>query len=120
MAAFVVEPIQGKGVILPDDDYLKGAEQLCRRYDTLFVVDEIQTGIGRTGKFLAGEHWDIEPDMVLLAKALSGGHVPVGARADAQGIHDKVFNRMDRAWCTARPSRRTISRWRPASRRWTS
>ena len=79
MAAFVVEPIQGKGVILPDDDYLKGAEALCRRYDTLFVVDEIQTGIGRTGKFLAGEHWDIEPDMVLLAKALSGGHVPVGA-----------------------------------------
>ena len=97
MAAFVVEPIQGKGVILPDDDYLKGAEALCRRYDTLFVVDEIQTGIGRTGKFLAGEHYDIEPDMVLLAKALSGGHVPVGAVLMRKAIHDKVFNRMDRA-----------------------
>src|ERR1043166_3135282 len=97
MAAFVVEPIQGKGVILPDDDYLKGAEQLCRRYDTLFVVDEIQTGIGRTGKFLAGEHWGIEPDMVLLAKALSGGHVPIGAVLMRKAIHEKVFNRMDRA-----------------------
>jgi len=97
MAAFVVEPIQGKGVILPDDDYLKGVQDLCRRYETLFVADEIQTGIGRTGKFLAGEHWDIEPDMVLLAKALSGGHVPVGAVLTRKWIYDKVFNRMDRA-----------------------
>ncbi len=97
MAAFVVEPIQGKGVILPDEDYLKGAERLCRRYETLFVADEIQTGLGRTGKFLAGEHWDIEPDMVLLAKALSGGHVPVGAVLMRKAIFDKVFNRMDRA-----------------------
>jgi ornithine--oxo-acid transaminase len=97
MAAFIVEPIQGKGVILPDDDYLKGAERLCRRYETLFIADEIQTGIGRTGKFLAGEHWGIEPDMVLLAKALSGGHVPVGAVLMRKKIYDKVFNRMDRA-----------------------
>ena len=97
MAAFVVEPIQGKGVILPDDDYLIGAQELCRRYGTLFVVDEIQTGIGRTGKFLAGEHWGIEPDMVLLAKALSGGHVPIGAVLMRKAIHEKVFNRMDRA-----------------------
>ena len=97
MAAFIVEPIQGKGVIMPDDDYLIGAQELCRRYGTLFVVDEIQTGIGRTGKFLAGEHWGIEPDMVLLAKALSGGHVPVGAVLMRKAIHDKVFNRMDRA-----------------------
>ena len=97
VAAFVVEPIQGKGVILPDDDYLKGVQDLCRRYETLFIADEIQTGIGRTGKFLAGEHWDIEPDMVLLAKALSGGHVPVGAVLTRKWIFDKVFNRMDRA-----------------------
>jgi ornithine--oxo-acid transaminase len=97
MAAFVVEPIQGKGVILPDDDYLKGVQDLCRRHETLFIADEIQTGIGRTGKFLAGEHWDIEPDMVLLAKALSGGHVPVGAVLMRKWIYDKVFNRMDRA-----------------------
>jgi ornithine--oxo-acid transaminase len=97
VAAFVVEPIQGKGVILPNEEYLKGAEHLCRRYETLFVADEIQTGLGRTGKFLAGEHWGIEPDMVLLAKALSGGHVPVGAVLMRKTIFDKVFNRMDRA-----------------------
>ena len=97
MAAFVVEPIQGKGVILPDEDYLRGVQDLCRRYETLFIADEIQTGIGRTGKFLAGEHWDIQPDMVLLAKALSGGHVPVGAVLTRKWIYDKVFNRMDRA-----------------------
>jgi ornithine--oxo-acid transaminase len=97
IAAFVVEPIQGKGVILPDDDYLRGVQDLCRRYETLFVADEIQTGIGRTGKFLAGEHWGIEPDMVLLAKALSGGHVPVGAVLMRKWIFDKVFDRMDRA-----------------------
>jgi ornithine--oxo-acid transaminase len=97
MAAFIVEPIQGKGVILPGEEYLKGAEHLCRRYETLFVTDEIQTGIGRTGKFLAGEHWGIEPDMVLLAKALSGGHVPVGAVLMRKRIYAKVFNRMDRA-----------------------
>ena len=97
MAAFIVEPIQGKGVILPSEEYLKGAEHLCRRYQTLFVADEIQTGMGRTGKFLAGEHWGIEPDMVLLAKALSGGHVPVGAVLMRKQIYDEVFNRMDRA-----------------------
>src|SRR2546421_10287189 len=97
MAAFIVEPIQGKGVILPNDEYLKGAEHLCRRYETLFIADEIQTGIGRTGKFLAGEHWGIEPDMVLLAKALSGGHVPVGAVLMRKRVFNKVFNRMDRA-----------------------
>src|SRR4051812_25734302 len=74
VAAFVVEPIQGKGVNMPTDEFLPGAAALCRRYGTLFVADEIQTGIGRTGRFLACEHWNIEPDMVLLAKALSGGH----------------------------------------------
>lgn len=97
VAAFFVEPIQGKGVILPNEEYLKGAEHLCRRYDTLFVADEIQTGLGRTGKFLAGEHWGIEPDMVLLAKALSGGYVPVGAVLMRKKTFDKVFDRMDRA-----------------------
>lgn len=97
VAAFVVEPIQGKGVILPDDDYLQGVQDLCRRYGTLFVADEIQSGLGRTGKFLAGEHWGIEPDMVLLAKALSGGYVPVGAVLMRKKVFDKVFNRMDRA-----------------------
>src|SRR5436309_6914772 len=97
MAAFIVEPIQGKGVILPTEEYLKGAEHLCRCHETLFVTYEIQTGIGRTGKFLAGEHWGIEPDMVLLAKALSGGHVPVGAVLMRKSIYNQVFNRMHRA-----------------------
>jgi ornithine--oxo-acid transaminase len=97
MAAFLVAPIQGKGVNLPDDGYLAGALALCRKYGTLFVADEIQTGLGRTGKFLAVEHWGIEPDMVLLAKALSGGHVPVGAVLTRKWVFDKVFNRMDRA-----------------------
>jgi ornithine--oxo-acid transaminase len=97
VAAFIVEPIQGKGVNLPDDGYLKDAASLCRRYGTLFVADEIQTGLGRTGRFLAVEHWGVEPDMVLLAKALSGGHVPVSALLTRKRIYDKVFDRIDRA-----------------------
>jgi ornithine--oxo-acid transaminase len=97
VAAFVVEPIQGKGVQVPSPDYLPGAAQLCRRYGTLLVADEIQTGLGRTGTFLAIEHSGIEPDMVLLAKALSGGHVPVGAVALKSWIFERVFDRMDRA-----------------------
>jgi ornithine--oxo-acid transaminase len=97
VAAFIVEPVQGKGVNLPDDDYLQGAAELCRKYETLFVADEIQTGLGRTGKFFAVEHWNVEPDMVLLAKSLSGGHVPVGAVLARRWIFERVFNRMDRA-----------------------
>jgi ornithine--oxo-acid transaminase len=97
VAAFIVEPIQGKGVIMPADNYLKGAAELCRRYGALFVADEVQTGMGRTGRFLAIEHWDVEPDMVLIAKALSGGHVPVGAVLARKRILEKVFDRMDRA-----------------------
>ncbi|MGE3144889.1 MAG: aspartate aminotransferase family protein [Pseudorhodoplanes sp.] len=97
VAAFFVEPIQGKGVNMPDDGYLAGALALCRKYGTLLVADEIQTGMGRTGKFLAVEHWGVEPDMVTLAKPLSGGYVPVGAVLARRGIFEKVFNRMDRA-----------------------
>jgi ornithine--oxo-acid transaminase len=97
VAAFIVEPIQGKGVNIPDDDYLPGVQALCKKYGTLFVADEIQTGLGRTGKFLAIEHWNVEPDMVLIAKSLSGGHVPVGAVLCKKRIFDKVFSRMDKA-----------------------
>ena len=97
VAAFIVEPIQGKGVNMPDDDFLPGAAALCKKYGTLFVADEIQTGLGRTGRFFAVEHWNVEPDMVLLAKALSGGHVPVGALLTRKAIFEKVFNRMDRS-----------------------
>jgi len=97
IAAFIVEPIQGKGVTMPTDDYLRSALELCRKYGTLFIADEVQTGLGRTGRFLACEHWGIEPDIVLLSKSLSGGHVPVGAVLTRKWIFDKVFDRMDRA-----------------------
>jgi ornithine--oxo-acid transaminase len=97
VAAFIVEPIQGKGVNLPAPDYLKSAADLCRRYGALFIADEVQCGLGRTGKFFAVEHWDVQPDMILLAKALSGGHVPVGALLTRKDIFDRLFNRMDRA-----------------------
>ena len=97
VAAFLVEPIQGKGVNLPDENYLRGVQALCRKYGSLLIADEIQTGLGRTGKFLAIEHWGVEPDMVLLAKTLSGGHVPAGAVLTRKGIFDKIFDRMDKA-----------------------
>lgn len=97
IAAFVFEPIQGKGVNIPDDDFLPQAAALCRQHGTLLVADEIQTGMGRTGKFLAVEHWNVEPDMVLLSKSLSGGHVPVGAVLTRKAVFDKIFDRMDRA-----------------------
>jgi ornithine--oxo-acid transaminase len=97
VAAFVVEPIQGKGVYMPDDAYLAEAARLCRRHGALFVADEIQTGMGRTGRFLACEHYGVEPDIVLLAKALSGGYVPVGAVVLKHWIFAKLFDRMDRA-----------------------
>jgi ornithine--oxo-acid transaminase len=97
VAAFVVEPIQGKGVNLPSDAYLPELARLCRRHGALLVADEIQTGLGRTGRFLAVEHWRVEPDMVLLAKALSGGAVPVGAVLMRDWVFGRVFDRMDRA-----------------------
>lgn len=98
VAAFVVEPIQGKGVHLPAPGYLRDAAQLCRKYGTLFVVDEVQTGIGRTGTFLALEHeTDVDPDIIVLSKALSGGYVPVGAVLTRKSIYQKVFSSMDRA-----------------------
>jgi ornithine--oxo-acid transaminase len=97
IAAFIVEPIQGKGVTVPVESYLRNALDLCRRHGTLFIADEVQTGLGRTGCFLACEHWGVEPDIVLLSKSLSGGHVPVGAVLTRKWIFDRVFDRMDRA-----------------------
>ena len=97
VAAFIVEPIQGKGVNLPGDDYLPEAARLCAKHGALFVADEIQCGIGRTGKFWAVEHWGVEPDMICMAKALSGGFIPVGGVAMTGRVMEAVFNRMDRA-----------------------
>ncbi|CAI5445046.1 unnamed protein product [Caenorhabditis angaria] len=80
VAAFMVEPIQGEaGVVLPDNGYLKGVEQLCKKYNVLFITDEVQTGLGRTGKLLAHYHDNVRPDIVVLGKALSGGIYPVSA-----------------------------------------
>jgi ornithine--oxo-acid transaminase len=97
VAAFITEPIQGHGVWIPEDAYLPGAAALCRRYGTLLIADEVQTGLGRTGQWWAVDHWGVEPDLLCMAKALSGGFVPVGAVACRPWIFDKVFNRMDRA-----------------------
>jgi ornithine--oxo-acid transaminase len=97
VAVFLVEPIQGKGVNLPPAGYLEGAQQLCRRYGTLFCVDEVQTGFGRTGKFFAFEHWGLEPDLVPVAKSLSGGYVAVGALLMSRAVHEAVYDSMQNA-----------------------
>jgi ornithine--oxo-acid transaminase len=98
VAAFVVEPIQGKGVNIPSPGYLREAAGLCRHHGALFVDDEIQTGMGRTGRFLACEHdGEVDPDIVVLAKTLSGGFVPVGAVLCKKWIHEKVFSSMNRS-----------------------
>ena len=98
VAAFVVEPIQGKGVNIPAPGYLREAARLCRQHGTIFIADEVQSGMGRTGRFLAIEHdGDVDPDIVVLAKTLSGGFVPVGAVLCKKWIHEKVFSSMQRS-----------------------
>jgi ornithine--oxo-acid transaminase len=97
VAAFIVEPVQGKGVNLPADGYLQSVQRLCRDAGALFVCDEVQTGIGRTGRFLALEHWDLQPDIICVAKALSGGLVPIGAVLVSRAAFDTVFDGMERA-----------------------
>ena len=97
VAVFLVEPIQGKGVHLPPAGYLEGAQELCRRYGTLFAVDEVQTGFGRTGKVFAFQHWGLEPDLVPVAKSLSGGYVPVGGLLMSRAVHEAVFDSMEHA-----------------------
>ncbi len=80
VAAFMVEPIQGEaGVIVPDDGYLQGIRRLCDKYRVLFIADEIQTGLGRTGRLLCCQHEEVRPDILILGKALSGGMLPVSA-----------------------------------------
>lgn len=96
VAGFIVEPIQGKGVHIPDNNYLPAAAQLCRRHGAVLIADEVQTGFGRTGKMFACEHWGVEPDIMVTAKGLSGGYVPVGAVLSKRWIHDKIFSSLDR------------------------
>jgi ornithine--oxo-acid transaminase len=98
VALFLVEPVQGKGVNLPPPGYLEAAQGLCRRYGTMFAVDEVQTGFGRTGRMFAFEHWNLEPDLVTVAKSLSGGYVPVGALLMSRRVFDGVFDSLERAF----------------------
>jgi len=101
-AAFIVEPIQAEaGIQVPTAEYMQTAQALCRRYGTLFVLDEVQTGMYRTGPFLAAHRWGLDPDMVILAKALSGGLVPVGAVLMTRAVSDSVFRSLKRAFVHA-------------------
>jgi len=98
-AAFIVEAIQGEGGIrIPSLDYLREAQALCRQYGSLFIVDEVQTGLYRTGRFLAAQHFGLDPDMVVLAKALSGGLVPVGAVLLTDDVYNSVYGSLKRAF----------------------
>jgi ornithine--oxo-acid transaminase len=98
VALFLIEPVQGKGVNLPPAGYLEGAQTLCRECGTLFCVDEVQTGFGRTGKLFALEHWGLEPDLVPVAKSLSGGYVPVGALLMSKAVHTAVFDSLEHSF----------------------
>ena len=96
VAALVVEPVIGHGVFIPPDDFLPRARELCTRYGTLLIADEVQTGFGRTGKLFACQHWNVVPDIMTLSKSLSGGYCPIGAILYPRKIYDKVFSSMDR------------------------
>lgn len=97
VAAVILEPICGKGVFYPNEpEIYQSIQNACRETGTMLIVDEIQTGLGRTGKWWASEHWDIEPDIMTTSKALSGGMVPVGAMLYSDQIYRKVYNRLDR------------------------
>lgn len=94
-AAFFVEPVQGKGVNIARESFLKKAREICSATGTLLVLDEVQSGFGRTGKMFAFEHFGIVPDIICLSKALSGGFIPVGAVVMTKAILRSVFDTMD-------------------------
>jgi ornithine--oxo-acid transaminase len=97
VALFVAEPVQGRGVVFPEAGYLAEAQRLCRRHGTLFCLDEVQTGFGRTGRMFAAEHWGLQPDLMTVAKSLSGGYVPVGALLLRASVHAAVFDSLEHA-----------------------
>ncbi len=98
IGAVVLEPVQGEaGMVLPNPGYLAEVEGLCRKHGALFVLDEVQTGVGRTGRFLAAQHYGVSPDMIVLAKALSGGLIPVAAVLMTEDIYDAVYGSLRRA-----------------------
>ena len=94
VAAFVAEPVQGKGVYCATADYWAAAQELCRRHGSLLVADEVQTGLGRTGRFFCHEHWGLEPDIITISKALSGGYVPIGAMLTTDQVFASVYGSM--------------------------
>ena len=96
VAALVIEPVQGKGVHFPADDFFPQAQRLCRETGTLLICDEVQTGLGRTGRWWGFEHWGLEPDIVTVAKALSGGYAPCAAVVARRAIYQATFSRLDR------------------------
>jgi len=97
VAAFIVEPVQGEGgAVVPPEGYLKGAADLCRKFGTLLIFDEIQTGFGRTGKMFAMEHDEVVPDIVTLSKSLGSGVIPVSASVTSEKIWMKAFGSRDR------------------------
>jgi ornithine--oxo-acid transaminase len=97
-AAFFVEPIQSEaGIRIPGPEYLREASRLCARYGTLLVLDEVQTGMFRTGPFLAARHFDVQPDMIVMAKALSGGLVPCSAVLMSDEVYEAVYSSLKRS-----------------------
>jgi 4-aminobutyrate aminotransferase-like enzyme len=95
-AALIIEPVQGKGVNLPADDFFREAQRLCHAHGTLLICDEVQTGLGRTGRWWGFEHWGLEPDLITIAKSLSGGYVPCAAIVCRRAIQQATFSRLDR------------------------
>ena len=96
VAALIIEPIQGKGVHMPPDGFLTAAAELLHSHGALLICDEVQAGLGRTGKFFSYQHEDVRPDIVTVAKALSGGYVPVGAMLATEKVFGSVYSSMDR------------------------
>jgi ornithine--oxo-acid transaminase len=96
VAAFIIEPVQGKGVAVSPPGFLPAAQALLQEHGALLICDEVQSGIGRTGRFFAYQHDNVQPDIVAVAKALSGGFVPVGATLAKGWIFDKVYSSIDR------------------------
>ena len=96
VAALILEIIQGKGINLASDEYWTAVAELCRKHGTLLVIDEVQTGLGRTGKLWAHEHYGLRPDIITVSKALSGGYIPVGATLCSAEVFDRVYTKMER------------------------
>ena len=97
-AAFILEPVQAEsGIVVPPRDYLQNAQALCRKYGTLLVFDEVQTGMYRCGPFLAAHHFGVQPDIVVLAKAMSGGLVPSAALLMSEAVCDSMYSSLRRA-----------------------